>query len=206
MRHYFQDRSVGLAKRGRTRSALIDGAIATIAERGVAGASIKEITTRVGLSNGTFYNHFEDREQLIRDAAYAVAEVITDDIAAMVAEVDEGLGKIVISTDAFIRRAVEMPDWAALIVSVSGNVGEVRQDLGKHLRADVAHALNQGAFEDTPNTLFYDQVGALVSLAIEAILAGRGGAKIRRQTCESILRLLGLTPHRARRVVASYLD
>lgn len=205
MDHYFQDRSRHLTKRRRTRSALIDGAIATVAERGVADASIREITSRVGLSNGTFYNHFEDRDDLIREAASAVAEEITRDVAAAVSEVDEGLGKIVLSTELFIERALSMPDWAKLIVSAVRSVGGIRGDLSQHLRADIALAVEQGAVEDPPNRLLYDQVGALVGLAIETQLARGRSREVDRQTCESILRLLGLTPKRARRSVDSWL-
>ena len=206
MRHYFQDRATDFAKRGRTRSALIDGAIATVAERGLAKASIKEITARVGLSNGTFYNHFDDREDLIRHAAFAVAEVITNDIAQMVAEIEDGLGKIVVSTDAFMVRALAMPDWAKLIVSASQSVGAIRHDLGKHLRADVALAVEQGTLEQIPNRLLYNQVGALVALAIETQLARGESTEVRQQTCEAVLRLLGLTPKRASRVVRAHFE
>jgi AcrR family transcriptional regulator len=206
MRHYFQDRSVNLAKRGRTRSALIDGAIATIAERGLAGASIKEITANVGLSNGTFYNHFKDRDDLIVHTAYAIAQVIADEIAEMVAEVDDGVGKIVLSTDAFVKRALEMPDWAKLIVSASRNFGEIRNDIGKHLRADVARAVEQGKLSEVPNRLLFEQIGALVALAIEVQVARGRDEQVGRQTCEAILRLLGMTPARAHRAVGSFLD
>ena len=146
MRHYFQDRSVGLAKRGRTRSALIDGAIATIAERGVAGASIKEIT----IQGRSFERYLlqplrrprrADPGRCLRRGRGHHGRNCRDGQRGS----KKGLGKIVISTDAFIRRAVEMPDWAALIVSVSSSVGTVRRDLGKHLRADVAHAQKQGS-------------------------------------------------------------
>ncbi len=205
MRHYFQDLSRQSSKRERTRSVLIDGAIATVAERGLSDASIKAITESVGLSNGTFYNHFDDREQLFREAAIAAAEAIADQIAAEVASVDEGIGRIVISTDAFIKRTVEQPDWAAMIVDAAHHIGEIRHDLGRHLRADVAMAVELGELEEAPNRFLIDQVGALVALGIEAQLKRGRNKKVRRQTCEAVLRLLGLTPVQARRAVGRWV-
>ncbi|MEM1249165.1 MAG: TetR/AcrR family transcriptional regulator [Acidobacteriota bacterium] len=201
MRQHFQSQSLQLSKRERTRSLLLDGAVATVAERGLGGASIKAITESVGLSNGTFYNHFETRDELVSEAAFAVAGALVDEIAEDVQSVESGIARVVRSTNAFIAKLSEQPDWAALLVDASRHLGEVRNDLGRHLRADVALALQQGELTERPSRFLVDQIGALNALAIEVQLRKGKSRAVRRQTCEAVLRLLGLPPDEARQAV-----
>lgn len=208
MRHYFQDKSIKLGKRERTRSILIDGAIAAIAEHGLQGASIKEIASTAGVANGTFYNHFDDRDEILKEAAYSVAKEIADDIAVMVQDVPDGIARVVISTNTFMERAVAKPDWGALIVDASHHLVDVRYDLGEHLRADVSLAIEQGKLSEMPSQFLVHQIGALIALAIElqidAELNGVKDDMICHQTCEAVLKLLGLSPTKARKAIVAH--
>jgi AcrR family transcriptional regulator len=66
---------------GDLRAALVDAAIALIAERGVRGFSLAEASRRVGVSAAAPYRHFADRDDLLA----AVAVRALDSFAAMVA-------------------------------------------------------------------------------------------------------------------------
>jgi AcrR family transcriptional regulator len=75
------------AKRGRyhhgdLKAALVDAAVALIAERGLRGFSLAEASRRVGVSAAAPYRHFADRDDLL--AAVAVRALHT--FADMVAE------------------------------------------------------------------------------------------------------------------------
>lgn len=56
----------------RTRSALAEAARQVFEERGYFGASVSEIGRRCGLSQGTFYQYFSNKEQAFRE--------LTDDV------------------------------------------------------------------------------------------------------------------------------
>lgn len=47
-----------------TRAELLDGATKVFAERGYQAATVDEIVAKAGLSKGTFYWHFDSKEQL----------------------------------------------------------------------------------------------------------------------------------------------
>jgi AcrR family transcriptional regulator len=62
------------AKQGRyhhgdLRPALVDAAIAVIAERGVRGFSLAEATRRLGVTTAAPYRHFADRDELLAAVA-----------------------------------------------------------------------------------------------------------------------------------------
>ena len=205
MHHYFQDRSIALGKRARTRSTLIDGTIAAVAEKGLGEVSIKEITSRVGLANGTFYNHFGDLDEVIRESAYAIAEVLAGEIAESVADEEDGVHRIILSTDAFIRRAQSEPHWASMIVDAARRYRDVQHDAFNYLRADIALATEQGAIAGGANRFLLEQIGALVILALDSPKSGGANRAVRRQTSEAVLKLLGLAKDQAESAVETVL-
>lgn len=61
-------------RKARTRQALIDAAVHLIAEGRGDRASIQEITETADIGFGSFYNHFESKEQLFHTASQEVME------------------------------------------------------------------------------------------------------------------------------------
>jgi AcrR family transcriptional regulator len=61
-------------RKARTRQALIDAAVRLIAEGRGDRASIQEITEAADIGFGSFYNHFDSKEQLFETASTEVLE------------------------------------------------------------------------------------------------------------------------------------
>ena len=61
-------------RKARTRQALIDAAVRLIAEGRGDRASIQEITEEADIGFGSFYNHFDSKEQLFATATEEVLE------------------------------------------------------------------------------------------------------------------------------------
>jgi len=61
-------------RKARTRQALIDAAVRLIAEGRGGRASIAEITEEADIGFGSFYNHFDSKEQLFATASEEVLE------------------------------------------------------------------------------------------------------------------------------------
>ena len=61
-------------RKARTRQALIDAAVRLIAEGRGDRASIAEITEEADIGFGSFYNHFDSKEQLFQTASAEVLE------------------------------------------------------------------------------------------------------------------------------------
>jgi AcrR family transcriptional regulator len=55
---------------GDLKAALLDGAVELIAQRGVRGFSVAELSRRLGVTVAAPYRHFADRDELL--AAVAV--------------------------------------------------------------------------------------------------------------------------------------
>src|SRR6185312_16407220 len=61
-------------RKARTRQALIDAAVRLIADGRGDRASIQEITEAADIGFGSFYNHFDSKDQLFQTAAEEVLE------------------------------------------------------------------------------------------------------------------------------------
>ena len=59
------DKPVSQGKRGRTRQTLIDTAAALIREHGYAKVSMEQVAAKAGVSRGSIYGNFKDRNELI---------------------------------------------------------------------------------------------------------------------------------------------
>jgi AcrR family transcriptional regulator len=68
----------------RVRLALFDGAARVVGKYGYAGASIARITAAAGVAQGTFYNYFSSRRDLLDQLLPAMGEEMLAHIAAQV--------------------------------------------------------------------------------------------------------------------------
>lgn len=70
---------------GNLREALVQAALAMIAERGLAGFAVAELARMVGVSSGAPYRHFRDRNAVLAEVARRGFESLATDLAAAAA-------------------------------------------------------------------------------------------------------------------------
>ena len=78
MNKFFQNKENHSSKKNRTKAAIIDGAIEVLAKKGFQNASIREMTEKAGIANGTFYNHYKDRRSIFDEVGKLIAIELTN--------------------------------------------------------------------------------------------------------------------------------
>lgn len=192
MSYYFRNKTLKSKKRERTRSALIDSAISQIAVNGFNNLSIKEVAHSAGLANGTFYNHFNTLDELIKQAVAAVAREIVEDIAISITGIDNGLERIILSTDKLIRQLVAEPEWGTIFVGAWHNFPEHREDAIRFLQADLRKAKRQKLVPVKVTRLLEHQIASVILLGVATLIRQGDKDNIRLETHEAILKLLGI--------------
>lgn len=81
-------------KKQQTRRALLDAAILLFAERGIHGTRIEDITERVDLGKGAFYNYFPSKDALIADIVAEGVQTFDDDYLTRLEGVVDGEERI----------------------------------------------------------------------------------------------------------------
>lgn len=186
-------------RRRRTRERILEAARALIAEKGVAGLRIQEITDEADVALGTFYNYFENKEALVEAV---VAESLAALGAATVA--DDAVQDPAVTASAAIRRVVRLafedPDFARLVVNLHNAETLFARSFEPFARQVVEHGIKAKRF-DSPDvaTSVNLVVGSSMSL-LRGILDGQHHDGVEKTHAELSLRALGVPSKDARRI------
>ena len=200
----FRDQTAQKGKRERTRSALLDSAVSVFAEKGYEASSINDITVKAGMANGTFYNYYRDKNEILRDVATGLAIEITGRINDEMSDIDDAAIRVVTATAKMLETARDAPEWIEVLLDSIRIVPELQSGVVQYLRRDLEMGVEQGSFSIEVDVLQVNQVLALVSTAI--LLDRQLTSPTIQRTCESVLRLLGLPAGRAAAKVARVLN
>ena len=92
---------------GELKSALVDAAIEVIAERGLRGFSLAEVSRRLGVTTAAPYRHFADRDELLAAVAARAVGVFADLLTADAAQVDGAPARLAAVAAAYVRFAAQ---------------------------------------------------------------------------------------------------
>ncbi len=159
----------GHKKKARTRRQLVAAAIEVIGERGEA-FTISDVADRAGVSNGTFYNYFDDRDALIDAVVPEVLGTFATESAISIEEADPAVRFATITALA-LARAVAAPEatrvWLRFdAIQQAVTAGEVIA----HLRADLRAGVSAGRFTIADEDAALDVIVGAIILASRRLL------------------------------------
>src|SRR5215213_3749769 len=120
-------------RRERTREAIIEAALAQVAEGGYASAGVQAVATRADVATGSVYRHFSSKAELFAEVFRRAAHRELAVVERTVAETgDSTLERIAAAAEAFARTldegvaAGELPphDTATVAAALVGALGE----------------------------------------------------------------------------------
>lgn len=187
-------RTRGYRKKERTRRELLAAAIEVIAAKGET-FSIIDVVREAGVSNGTFYNYFDDRDALLDAVNSEVLGTFTAGGAEAIDEADPARRFAVISA-LLLQHAVALPKLAEVLVRLESMAGAELAvgDPLVHLRHDLAEGATSGRFTCGPTPAIVDLVSGTLLRAVGRIAAADEAtdADYHRDVIASILRALGV--------------
>lgn len=188
-------------RKQRTRAALIKSAQALIAE-GRLNVPVLEITQAADVGMGSFYNHFDSKEELFEAAVSDVLDrhgAVLDRLTADIEDPAEVFACSFRLTGRFFRQRPQesrilMSNWGALLSSDRG--------LAPRAKRDIKAAVAAGRFEiDDPELALSVAAGTLLGLGylLEAH-PDRDPAATADTLTEGVLRLFGMSARDAHAV------
>lgn len=186
----------GHKKKARTRQQLLDAALEVLVEQGES-FNVVDVAARAGVSHGTFYNYFADREDLVAALVPLLVGAFAARAAAEVDEADPAVRFAVITARA-LAVAAEAPD----LVRVALRLEAVQRALLvdgplAHLSEDLADGHAAGRFDGPPDSATLDVVLGSLLLAARRIVDGEAGLDHRRTVIRRLLAALGVDPAEA---------
>jgi AcrR family transcriptional regulator len=127
----------GARRRRETRSRLLEAALKLMAEKGMEGVAINEITEAADVGFGSFYNHFESKEAIYAALLDWVFEGFANAIEAVLGEISDPAEIIAVSTRYTVMRALREPVWGQFLVREGFSARSMDQGLGRRLLRDI---------------------------------------------------------------------
>lgn len=179
----------GYRKKERTRRRLMNAGLRVLAEKG-QGLTVSDVVLEAEVSSGTFYNYFNDREELLE----ALAEHSALSLAAAVAaeRISDPARRFARATMRVLSRAAEDETWGRVVIGLVSRPG-TGIDLGRYLREDLAEGLEKGRFDVGPEAAVVDQVAGLVVMTIRRFLEGQTTPNTAELAVRRALRSVGVS-------------
>ncbi|HEU4426430.1 MAG TPA: TetR/AcrR family transcriptional regulator [Pilimelia sp.] len=194
-------------RKARTRQALIEAAVRLIAEGRGERASIQEITEAADIGFGSFYNHFESKEELFRTASEEVLERWGQMIDRACAGLDDPAAIFATSFRISGRLGWTHPELAGFITGAGLDLLDIPRGLAPRALRDIKMGQAAGRFTvpDADIALSTVAGGLLGLLRVHQRRPEQIDETAVDQLAEALLRMLGIPAREAKRIAGRAL-
>lgn len=188
-------------RKARTRNALLAAARKFLAE-GRSSVSIQEITDAADVGFGTFYNHFDTKDQLFDEAVQATLNLYSALRDEIVARYDDPAEVFAVSFRMTGRLQRQVPEMVRVLLNSGMSILLREEGLRPRARRDIIAAQEAGRFEPMdPDLALMSAGGALLGL-LQLLDAGPelDAAELSDAMTYRVLRMFGMTKRAAEKL------
>lgn len=200
---------ISINRAARTRLALINAGRGLFARQAVEGVTIDEIVQAAGVSKGSFYTHFADRDALVQAITRDIRATVERAVAAANAEVADPARRIARAICVYLRFAIDEPEQAGVLSRMHGAGGSLTASLNHGLIEDVSTGLAGGRLAVATVEAGVLFVFGVSHAALAKILRDPSlgvAVTIAQQMCALLLRGFGLAQAEAEAIAAQAAD
>lgn len=193
----------------RTRSALIVAGRRLFSEKPLDAVTVDDIVQAAEVGKGSFYNHFPDREALLRAISAEIRAGVERAVSRANGEVTDPPVRMARAVCTYLRYAVDDPERAGVLARIQSGLTSLSSPLNRGIVDDIASGLASGRFA-VPTV----EAGVLYVLGVTQISFVRIlqeptanlAVGIAQQMCALVLRGLGLPAAEADLIAAQASD
>jgi AcrR family transcriptional regulator len=191
-------------RRARTRAALLAAAREVFAKRGLDGTTIQAIADAADVGKGSFYNHFDSREDVLAAAAHEALEELGAALDRRFADPAADPARVVAgSLLATLDRCVCDPVLGGFLLH-AGEIFDVAAGaLGERGRRDLERGRRAGRFDYADADVLIALIGGGLVQLLRGRLRGELPPRADVELAALLLRCLGLPPEEATALAAA---
>lgn len=179
----------GARRRRETRGRLLNAAFKLMAERGMEGVAINDITEAADVGFGTFYNHFETKEAIYDAVVHMVFEDFAVALDQLVKDVEDPAKMVSFCVRHALLRAQREPLWGRFLLREGYSIRSVTKGLGYYLLRDITNGAASGRFK------FVDLFGSTIAVAGSVLVAVAAGLDATEKSPQAaVLKSMGVKP------------
>ncbi len=193
----------------RTRAALIAAGRRLFCERPVDAVAIDDIVQAAEVSKGSFYNHFDDREALVRAVTGDVRARVEDAVHRANAEVPDPAHRMARAVCVYLRYALDDPERAGVLVRIYSGHVSLSTPLNRGLVEDVSQGIAAGRFQVPTTESAVLLVMGVAQLSLIRIVQEPNptvAVTLAQQMCALLLRGLGVPNAEGEAIAAQAAD
>jgi len=187
-------------RRERARQELVGAARALIAEKGVAELRVSDVTERIDVALGSFYNHFETKDQVVE----AILAETVSALANAIGDVGDHLEDPAEAMSMGIRKLVGLcdtdPELARLLVCLEDAEPRFERMVAPRAGRIMRRGVEGGRFRVEDEFLALTIAIAGVLAAIRAAVDGRVKVDAGAACAAALLRCVGIDDDEARAI------
>ena len=181
-----------------SRQQRLDAAQRIYAHAGVGGLALNTLAEEAGVSNGTVYNDFRSREEVLEVVGLELAVQLSEQILTVSEAVDSGAERLSIAVRTFMNKARTDPDWTRALITVVRYAEGMRSTLATYLRADLQAGRRQGDFHYAHEEMAMSMVISATLGAMNLLVEDGGVEHADRIAAGMVLQALGVPPEKAK--------
>jgi AcrR family transcriptional regulator len=199
-----EKRPVGRGERRRqeTRAKLVRAAHQLMAEKGINGTTIQEITDTADVGFGSFYNHFESKQAIVQAIIDETIESYGDALDHIADAVEDPAEIVAASVRYVVIRGSEDPTWGWFLLRSVLLAQALRSGFGRRLMRDISLGMEKGRFRVSDATQATLGISGVTLSVLAARLHEELGDEAPETAAAIALKLVGL-PARQAEVIAN---
>ena len=191
----------GAKRRAQTRSKLLQAAFEVIAEKGLGATTIQEITEAADVGFGSFYNHFDSKEEIFAAVIDHVVEGLGDALDRLSEQSNDPAEILADSIRHTVAYGIAHPSWRKFLLRNALSMQPLQMGLMRRLTRDVSVGIKSGRFHADDPVGVVSAIGGLVL----TFLAMKNEEETPERAASLALILLGISPDKATKLSRSPL-
>jgi AcrR family transcriptional regulator len=187
-------------KAAQTRRRLLDAAREQLAHDGPESVTIQAITTRADIGQGTFYNYFASRDEMIDEVIFDVVEGMGQRLDALTAGMEDAALIYSFSLRHLMHTAVTDPVWGWFMVRVGIAQEGLLRALGPRASRDLQIGIDSGRFQITSLPIASAMTFGSLLAVMRDYLQGDRTMDPSDLYAENLLRMVGVPAEEAHRI------
>lgn len=159
----------GARRRRKTRQKLLDAALILMSEEGPNGVAINDITEKADVAFGSFYNHFQSKDEIYETLCNEVFDQFGDAIDAQLESLTDYAEKMSVAFRHTVEKARRNPHWAMFLIREGISDKTFSHGLGLRMTRDILEGIETGRFRKGDPQLQVIAIGGaiLASLSVQ---------------------------------------
>jgi len=192
-------------RRERARQELLTAARELIAEKGVAELRVSDVTERIDIALGSFYSHFETKDQIVEEVLSETVSALADAIGDVGDHLEDPAEAMSIGIRKLVGLCDSDPELARLLVRLEDAEPRFEQMVRPRAERIMRRGVETGRFRVDDESLALTIAIAGVLAAIRAALDGRVSGDAGGACAAALLRSVGIDHDEAQAIAAGPL-